>query len=827
MLPRRRSCRWPALVAVLALCAGSGEPQADEGEPRDGANGRSAQADDDAAETPDESSNSSGDPERDLDALLRDAEPSAPPAASKPADSARGSVDRGRADPPREGSSPSTVRLPLEAFRLLWERARQTDQREPTGRLPPPVVLGASRYDGRATRGALVLGVTLDVTLSRPGTWKTVPLAGRRVVLRRAETSDGRPISTTIRRGYHVWVTQRTGALSLRLELLVPAGGPRGSLEYDFNVARTAVTRFECSFPGVGIEPRVDGAVSTTLVTERGGGTHLEATLKPTTRVRLVALRDLGDTSAEQPRVYAESLGLLSVEESSLELFTVIRYTILYAGVREFQLLVPRGVTLLSAEGSGAFRYTLEQRAEETLIKGETALPMHNSFELSLRLRRERPGAFRRGASDAFQVPLPRCLGVERELGWLAVEVPGKLRLEEQLRDQVQSLDVRQLPPELVRSAVSPILRAYRYHDPRRSLRLSARRLPEQQTAEEGIDRVRAFTVLSAEGAALTELRLTLRNRVRRSLSLRVPPAARVRSVLIDGRPVRPSLGADGALVLPLERSATMAGRLSPVTLQVILEEQGRAPRWGGRLRVALPRVSLPAASLAWSVFVPGGSIYGHLAGGAPQPLVGHASWRHPSGETTTSSAPPDAEVELAADAGAVPVRIKLPRTGIRLEHERYWIGDDEPVSVSFLFLERRLIYPMLALTVLLLALGLACAGTPTRSLWTRGAGGALALAAAVPALKLGGLVAPLAGLVIGLGLVGHGRRWPRRTREALAGWAGSLPQRWRERPRDAPRSAGQRVRRVMLAGALVLAAALLLAGLAGIALQLRSPLGG
>jgi hypothetical protein len=172
-------------------------------------------------------------------------------------------------------------------------------------------------------------------------------------------------------------------------------------------------------------------------------------------------------------------------------------------------------------------------------------------------------------------------------------------------------------------------------------------------------------------------------------------------------------------------------------------------------------------------------------------------------------------------------VRIKLPRTGIRLEHERYWIGEDEPVGLSLLFLERGLVYPALALAAALLAAGVVLAGARRTRSPLRWGGGALALVAAGPALKLGGLVALVAGLTVGLALVGHSRRWPRRVHDAIAAWGRSLPRRWRDRPRDVPGSAGQRARRVALVLAFVLAGGLLLAGLAGIALQLRSPLGG
>ena len=234
-------------------------------------------------------------------------------------------------------------------------------------------------------------------------------------------------------------------------------------------------------------------------------------------------------------RVYAESLNLLSLGDHNLELFSVFRYNILYAGAREFNVFIPSGWTLVSADAEGAFRHTLEPVEGGQLLRGETAFPIRNSFELSLRLQRDMPES-----GKPFDVELPRGQGLERQYGWLA-EVNGNRLLESADHGSALPVDGRQLPWMIVESAVSPILEAWRVLDPATHIQLVATALPEKEPASGSIDRVSATSVISEEGDMLTELRITLRNRLRHALSLTLPENSKVRTVFLDDEAVRPS----------------------------------------------------------------------------------------------------------------------------------------------------------------------------------------------------------------------------------------------------------------------------------------------
>jgi hypothetical protein len=716
------------------------------------------------------------------------------------------------------------VEMPLRAYEALRQalaRQREQDDRQ----LGPAVVLGAADYRGEALEGALRLDVRLQVTLGRPGTWKTVPLIGDDAVLMHARVG-GKPVPVSRRAGYHVWVTRETGEVPVELAVLVPARGPRGSIEYDFLVARSPVTRFQCRFPVAGLEPRLGAAVQAESRPD-GTGTLVIATLRPTTRIHLVGFKDLGAQAEQAARVYAETMNLLSVDEDALELFTVVRYTILYAGTKSFDVLLPRGMNVVSADGMGAFRFALEPHAEGQLLKGETEFPIRNSYEISLRLRREG-----KEQGQAFDAPLPHCQGVERESGWLAVEVPGKLQLEERSRSEVMAVDVRQLPEEMVRSAVSPILKAYRYHSPAARVALTATRLPEIEPESGSIDRVRAFTKVTEEGNVITDLRVTLRNRLRHSLKLALPAGSRVSSALLDGQPFNPSQDEAGRLLLPLKRSRGQE-RLQAFTLSVILES--RLPAFGlmGLPELALPAVDLPVSSLAWTLYLPAQNLYTRPRGDiAPQEQVGQAVWHQPAARPSrTGTGPrsafrPEAPADTA-DAGAMPVRFQIPKDGKKLEYARYWIEREQPVAVWFGYLRGWLRIPAWLGLAALAALGLWLFSRGLgRSRVRLALGAAVLLGGLVGAGRLGGQLAVWLGLLGGFGWVALDRGWPRRAPEALGAWGRGLGARWRQRRSDPRDWTARRVWwRMGLAIGLVCFGLVLLDGLWELAWLLLNPL--
>lgn len=598
--------------------------------------------------------------------------------------------------PGAEGDDNAVATMPIGQFSALSRRVEALRKKRTTA-VAAPVVLGAASYEGEAVRGVLSLRLKLVVTLAGEGL-KFVPLVGDEVALVSA-SADGEEIGVTRRPGYHVWVTDKKGVITLELSMLVGPRGGRGSVEYGFRAARTPSTRVSIHLPEEGLSPRVDGAIETDVRNERDG-TTVRATLAPATEVRVVGFRDVGDGEAQSARAAAETLSLLSVDEHAIELFSVVRYTILRGAMQSFDVVVPEGLDVVSAEGEGAFHHSLEQRDGQTILRGETASPIEGTYELSLRLRK-RGGA----PSGELDVKLPHCVGVEREHGWLAVEVPGKLRIQQTSRKDLLAVSVPELPLEARSGAVSPVIEAFRYHASSPSLGISIERLPEQDLEEGAIDEVLATSVLASEGKLVTELQISLRNASRPSLAMTLPRGVEVRAALLDGEPIRPSRDDAGRVLLPLRRSATQASD-APIVLEVVLESAVPPLGLWGSAELALPAFDLGASALKWKLVLPSRDRWGDVqARLAAQPYMGAASWHKPphiKRAVRWNDEEGEGEREARRRASSYS---ELLATGTEIVHQRYWIASGESPFVRVPFIRAALILPLeLAAGVLVLA---------------------------------------------------------------------------------------------------------------------------
>lgn len=619
------------------------------------------------------------------------------------------------------------VTMPLGDWDKLRERERVLRERAASGS-EGEVVIGVTRYRGRIDAAGLHLTMVMRVELGANDRYKEVAVIGNRVVVTAARTSAGQPIALIDNGQYWTWVTRGRGVAELDVELVVPASGPRGSAEYLFEVVESPVTDLTCTFADRDLSPRVDGAVSN-VVRQTPNGGELTAVIGPTSSIHLVGFRELAQAPTAAAKLYADTQSLMSLADESVDLFTVVNLTILYAPQKRFRVALPEGYELVTADGEGAFQYTVETVDGVRVITGETSYGIRQSYEISLRLKRPL-------AAGETSVPLaiPRMLDVERDSGYVAIEVPGKLAITEVKPEgaaRFTPLDVRELPATLIESSVTPIVRAFQYSDAASRGVIGIARYPTKPVEGDSIDALKVHTVATEDGSRLTELSVSLRNAHRQYLTVGVPASATVRSATVEGEPVKPSRDAQGKLLLPLVRSRQEGEGLRPISVQLVYQEQAGSFSIVGRAHLDLPAVELPIASLQWTVDVPQRYATSRIKGPvAQQTYAGTAEWQSPRGAELDDYLAYDRDaggLELQSDfqsnagprirhaagraraggmaypqaiqaspsnvgdgnSGGVAVRVQLPQAGNALTYNRYWIDAHDPVWVEVTYLRR------------------------------------------------------------------------------------------------------------------------------------------
>jgi hypothetical protein len=244
------------------------------------------------------------------------------------------------------------------------------------------------------------------------------------------------------------------------------------------------------------------------------------------------------------------------------------------------------------------------------------------------------------------------------------------------------------------------VVRAFRYADERSPVWVTIARYPEATLAAGGIDQLRATTVVTADGRAMTEARFTIRNNLKPYLTVDLAENAEVTSAAIDGEPIKPSRDEQGRVLVPLVRSKSDDGALVPFRVQIVYEQALPALGLFGWTDLSMPKLDVPIASLAWKVLAPGGYETTGLSGDqSASELVKNATWNGAPGyfddgededeemaQGVDGSISEEHRAALRDDraAGAVPVRVTVPEKGNALELSTYWIDPSRPVSVRF-----------------------------------------------------------------------------------------------------------------------------------------------
>ncbi len=309
---------------------------------------------------------------------------------------------------------------------------------------------------------------------------------------------------------------------------------------------------------------------------------------------------------SEPPRVYADSATLLSVGEGFIRSDAQIRLRIARSGIDGISLLLPSGTELLDLQSPSLESHRLEALATATRVVCVFSSQVRQSCELSMVCDTKMAET-----TQTVGLPVHRLEGVERDAGFIGVEARTSIEIRKGAEPrsdlQVSEVDVTDLPPDLTRRAIRPILLSYRYFTPPvdPAVAVQVIRHSDVETLTAVIDHLRATTFLGLNRQALTSLDLEVKNNGRQYLETWLASGAEILSAQLNGAPVKPSSRGDSSYLIPLgggsaRRSAASAFRVR-LTYRAPIPEFG----WKRNLRVPLPKLDVRTSRLEWTVYAP------------------------------------------------------------------------------------------------------------------------------------------------------------------------------------------------------------------------------
>jgi hypothetical protein len=402
---------------------------------------------------------------------------------------------------------------------------------------------------------------------------------------------DGKPVNLATRPkekgpGGFDLLLSKPGRSVLTLKIVARVTTVAGTDILHLPVSNSAVSHATIELLRQGVDVRVTGGLLLDH-TEAATGSRWKANGKGGEPLTFAWRRRVDDARANQPlRLRGAVTQLIGLGEDATQINAEVQLEVMQGLAQEAVVQLPAQFTVNQVNGAMVADWDVSNR--ELKVSFIEAVATTVRFTLTGELQLPRAGQ--------LDVPLIRLPLAERETGGVAVEVLGAGEIKERRANGLEEAEAGELG-QLIASRPSPSLIAFRMlpaegQSPR-TLSLNVARYTPQAVLAANVDEAEYNALIAADGKMLVQSRFAVRNNQRNFLKLNLPPTAVLWSAMVAGRPIRPGRGADGSLLLPLEKSRS--GEEAPAFV-VEISYLDRAPSWSdkGRTRLALVSVDLP-----------------------------------------------------------------------------------------------------------------------------------------------------------------------------------------------------------------------------------------
>ena len=307
-----------------------------------------------------------------------------------------------------------------------------------------------------------------------------------------------------------------------------------------------------------------------------------------------------------QGKFDAQVDSLISIGEVAMKGAATITVNIKSGSIMALVLRVPENVNVLGVSGPSIRSHEIEPDNDGQ--RGQTiALAFTQEMEGQFRLEVSYERITANGG-DEHPVPTVAVEGAEVEHGRIAVEALSAVEVQAAVADQLSTLDLNELPQQLVLKTSNPILLAYKYAQPPYRLALKITRHREIDVQVAVIDSADYSTLFTRDGLAVTTARLNVRNSRRQFLRLDMPPESEIWSVFADGNPEKPADAGDES-----EANAVLIKMINSTEgfpVEIVYASRIAPMGFLGTVSARLPKPDMVVTQTRWDVFLPVGARY-------------------------------------------------------------------------------------------------------------------------------------------------------------------------------------------------------------------------
>jgi hypothetical protein len=481
--------------------------------------------------------------------------------------------------------------------RTEYDRLLDSANRKPSPTDTAPVAAALThvdisvRVDGSVARATMLV----EGEVFRSGVAKVPLIKGATLLDARAEN---RPLPVVAEGDLHVAFLPGPTTFAATLEVGAPVSFAPGRGVFVLPVPIAGTATAVITVPG----DQTEVHLSRGIVLRRSsanGRTTIEATLDPGNPTEVWwSTRDNTPTppNARDVQMLSEVKTLVTIGEADVRLLTLLDITIVQGEPSQIDVALPAGYEMISASGSSLER--TENRPDHVSLFVTNPAQRRHQFLVSLERQNN-------GGSFTLETSFPAVTAVRRETGEVAVEGIGTLEIAPTTVPGLRRMDVREIDPALASASRQSLSSAFRYQrtaDVPPTLTMEVKRFPDAAVLAAVAERAVATTLVTAEGHALTEIMLWMRNRAQPFMKVTLPEGASLLSVEIGGSPASPVEGKDGSRV-PLLRPGYRPDGLYSVSFVYLHAGTPFAKK--GDMQMTLPKMDVPVNVLEWELFVP------------------------------------------------------------------------------------------------------------------------------------------------------------------------------------------------------------------------------
>ncbi len=367
---------------------------------------------------------------------------------------------------------------------------------------------------------------------------------------------------------------------------------------------------------------------------------------------------------------------LISIGEVTLKGLVSIENDVKSGSLHDLTLSLPSDVNILSVSGPSIRTHNIVADGDTQRVDIEFTQEMAGRFRVELNYER----IMLDGAAETT-VPQIAVADADVEHGRIAVEALSVLEVQASQVEQLSSLEISDLPKQLLLKTTNPILLAYKYvkTDKPFALDLRITRHEEIDVQVAAIDTATYKTLYTLDGLAVTRAQYSVRNSRRQFLRLALPEDSNIWSVFVNGHAQKPAFAADSEggqreILIKMINSA------SAFPVELVYATQAAAMRTFGKVSGHLPKPDMIVTQTNWDVYVPPSPKYSE-----PQSnmniLANHVatSLKHASVDLLRSAA--------GSIARGEPLHIDLPTQGMLYQFSKLYANqsaDDAAFSIRY-----------------------------------------------------------------------------------------------------------------------------------------------